>query len=778
MSTRSSRFMDELSLAQSTAGRCQPARGGVSRKGAEGSRLHRPALLWPLAFAAACALWACDCEDALGPPCGITADCPDGMICFRGHCTWPDGGGPDGGDGGGGDGGSGWDTGPLPRCNGPDDCVGREVCWNGYCVIVEPDPDCQTGAFDECVDDRFCVPELQGCVPAGARPADDNVCEYIPPVGAFTPREEWVWEKPLDAPEWDEVMMTPVVIDLTGRAGAADFVVPAVIFNSFRADSGYTRDGVLRAVAGDSGQPLYSITHPDYATHPVSNIAAGDLDGDGRPEIVTAKSGGRDLICFEGDGTFKWQTQTDLLVTSWGGPAIANVDGEGPPEIVIGANVVDADGNLRWHRDGSAGDNYRTHASAPFAVPADVDDDGKMEIVTGDTLYAFDGTVRYDTGLGDGFVGLADFTGDGRPEVVVVARGSVRLQSANFTPDPAHPERTNIIWLKPGSDLARECGCAPDCGLLGPPTIADFDGDGKPEIGVAGSNIYIVLDSMGSVLWHIQSRDGSSNITGSAVFDFEGDHRAEVVYADELFLRVLRGSDGAVLYQQPHSSLTACEYPVIADVDGDHKAEIVIAQNDLMADAPQKFKGVRVFGDAQDNWVNTRRIWNQHAYSVTNVQESGAIPAVAPQNWKISWLNNFRQNAQGEGLFDAPDLAARGLGYLPAGNCRVDGLRLFAFIVNRGTQSVRAGVPVSFYRGDPRAGGTLLGTVRTTLNLMPGEGEVVEFWWRDPPIDTPLDIHVVADDAGGGAQPAGEHNECREHNNRGVIPGVECRIDT
>jgi hypothetical protein len=712
------------------------------------------------------------CKDTTGLPCAIDADCPDGQLCSQGHCTPI--GGPDGGDEDGttrpdrGDLGS-WDAGSLPTCERTADCARGEVCFNGFCVTVDPDPNCQVGDADQCEDDSYCEQQLDGCVPWDAHPEPAWACEHIPPEGEFTPIEEWVWQNPVEAPEWDEVMMTPVVIDLTGQAAPEVYSVPAVVFHSFRADTGYSQDGVLRAVRGDTGEPIFSVTDPSLYTHPVSNIAAGDLDGDGLPEIVTGKSGGRDLICFNSDGTLRWMTETDSLVVGWGGPAIANVDGVGPPEIVMGAAVINADGTVRWHQAGaSRGDNFRQNAAAPFSVPADVDGDGLMEIVTGDTLFAHDGQVIWDTGYGDGFVALAEFGSGGPPEIVVVSRGSVRSQSS---------ATGEISFLKTELDLNTLPECSPNCGLLGPPTVADFDGDGKPEIGVAGADVYIVLDTYGTVLWSVATRDGSSNITGSAVFDFEGDRRAEVVYADEVSLKVLRGSDGQVLYEQPHSSLTACEYPVIADVDSDGNAEIVIAQNDLMEDAPVKFKGVRVFGDAADNWVNTRRIWNQHAYHVTNVEENGAIPVTAERNWLVAGLNNFRQNVQPQGVFNAPDLTARGLGFAAAG-CPAAGIVLYAEVNNRGHQMVPPGVPVSFYLGDPRANGRLIGVAETRHPLTPGQGEVVAVLWEDPPLNTPLDIYVVADDDGGGPVPNGVHSECREANNTGLLPDVVCNPET
>ena len=91
------------------------------------------------------------------------------------------------------------------------------------------------------------------------------------------------------------------------------------------------------------------------------------------------------------------------------------------------------------------------------------------------------------------------------------------------------------------------------------------------------------------------------------------------------------------LLETPRSSWTAIEFPNVVDVDNDGSAEILVVSVDQ---APT----LRVIKDAQDRWIPARRIWNQHAYHVTNVREDGTIPAVQAPHWER--LNTFRTQAQ------------------------------------------------------------------------------------------------------------------------------------
>src|SRR5205085_6459019 len=167
----------------------------------------------------------------------------------------------------------------------------------------------------------------------------------------------------------------------------------------------------------------------------------------------------------------------------------------------------------------------------------------------------------------DGYPAIADLDLDGDPEVVLVASGMVRVLDGG----------NGLAWcgVDPTGDMCEDDDtlrtaaiAIPGGGRGGPPTIADFDGDGRPEIAAAGGGSYSVYDlaragedivqPMGApapepgaiyVRWSQETQDQSSNATGSSVFDFQGDGVAEVVYADECYMRVYSGLDGTIILE-------------------------------------------------------------------------------------------------------------------------------------------------------------------------------------------------------------------------------------
>ncbi|HEU4412244.1 MAG TPA: HYR domain-containing protein [Polyangiaceae bacterium] len=563
-----------------------------------------------------------------------------------------------------------------------------------------------------------------------------EVCEYHPPAGGFHPALEWSWTSSAVEPNSLNVMMTPAVADLNEDG------VPDVVFASTASTGGGTvEQGVLRALHGATGAELFTVTDPTLRVNTASSLAVADVDLDGHLDIVACEATGTRLVAFSNAGALKWRSPP-LEQVGWGAPAIANLAGTAAPEIVIGRQALDgATGALLWTGAGGRG----TQGSGPLSVVADLNLDGSPEVVAGNTAYTAAGAILWrNLALPDGYNAVGNFDADAFPEIVLVAGGRVYLM-----------EHTGAVKWGPVA--------IPGGGAGGPPTIADYDADGQPEIGVAGASRYAVFETNGALKWAAPTQDGSSNRTGSSVFDFEHDGSAEVVYHDEVKLRIYRGSDGSVLFETPSSSCTWHEYPVIADVDADGNAEIVSVANNNCGLGTDR--GVFVYGDSLDRWVDTRRLWNQHSYHITNVNDDGSVPAAEASNWLEAGLNNYRtQRAPAGNPFLAPDLTAtllRGDGSQCPG---ASGLTVR--LTNEGDNVAAAPVKVAFYDGDPASGGAPLGVATSTVDLKPGEFQDVSLA-LSPPLDGPRTVCAAADDGGGGA---GEVGECDEGNNKVCAP--------
>jgi hypothetical protein len=676
----------------------------------------------------------------------------------------PDGGGANGEqdgsalfpDGSGGTPPQQCKAGVTTKC-GSGCCTKDQICLQETCKDLGPECD----ELWPCGPGYFCSEELGRCVPG-------KHCTYKPPTGVFSPKVEWEWTGSSTAPSHNQVMMAPMVANLTddnadGKIDRDD--VPDIVFNTF-AGSDYWGNGVLRAISGDGKQEIFAVTSPAYATTPGAGVAIADLDNDGKPEIVTCTASnyssgliGR-VIAFTNTGALKWKSTDPKVHCGFAAPSIADLDGDGKPEVIVRyAALEGASGKTRWVGKAVSG----SYTIADYSTVADIDEDGRPEVVGGNVVLTHDGKVKWEHPTRpDGYPAIADLDGDGDPEIVTASSSDHALRAFHhdgklyWGPVDINQGQANL------SDNCQGCGG-------GPPTIADFDGDGKPEIAAAAGYGYVVFEHDGKAKWFSKTQDLSSRVTGSSVFDFEGDGKAEVVYADELVLRIYEGATGKVHFNHCNTSGTLWEYPVIVDVDNDGHAEIVVGHNNYAfnkcgSGAASK-TGIRVLADAQNNWVRTRRIWNQHTYHVTNIDEDGRVPKQEARNWDNPALNNFRQNVQPGGLFNAPDLSGE-VGTLIDDKPQCAAAIIAAVKVkNSGAAKVAPGVGVTLYGNLTGGAPQALQTVQTKTTIKPGQAEKVKFSVATPKafVGKVIELRAMIDDAGAGK---GLVNECDETNNK------------
>ena len=540
-----------------------------------------------------------------------------------------------------------------------------------------------------------------------------STCRRDPQYG-FNPQLQWQANI--------ETYSVPALGDFVPDAAA----VPDLIFSS-RGDLIYCirgDNGVVNWTFDGTGDAPYRVA--SWGVHP----AYGDLDHDGKPEVVFPRSGGGLFALNAEDGSKVWTTTCPANPDSTagagyrGGSSIADLDGDGNLEVIFMATIVSHDGAHCWTMStGNKGANAGAGTKGHLSIVADINLDGKPDILAGPTVY----TPRKDqTGnwvfdvlwsrsdLKDAFPAVGNFDNDANAEVVLVTSGKVYLLD----------DDGQTLW----SNTVTGAG--------GPPTIGDVDGDGWPEVGVAGSSDYSLFETNGSAKWRVVIHDASSNTTGSSIFDFDGDGRQELIYNDEQRYFVFDGPSGLSRWDIASGSGTMTEYPIVADINGDGETELLV----VSPTAPS----IRCYGDSNHRWVATRPLWNQHTYHVTNIDDDGNIPLQE----KPSWIehNTYRCNlpTNSKSHLAQANLTA---GYLRVDNALVpDYAKFTARVGNAGEKTAAAPFVIAFYRGDPGAGGALMDRVTQTTDLQPGESVDITVFWPQPAMGT-VDIWVVADES-------------------------------
>jgi len=479
---------------------------------------------------------------------------------------------------------------------------------------------------------------------------DAPVCSAPPkPPNSFDPKIKWTWTDPNPYTysfEGTEMtihgsIVTPLVANLTDDNGDGEVNlcdVPDVIVASGGGPPG--AHGTIFMLAGDTGK-LEKTFDLQGGVDTSVTPALGDLDGDGVPEVVAEDSTGH-LVAFDNAGHVKWKSPTvgAYFTTDWTGNtssycqalAIYDLDGDGSPEIIAAFEVYDNHGNLKFAYDESA---FAGQYWCPASIAADLDGDGKMEVIFGNAALHADGSTYWTIPGPPGQPQVANFDANPDPEIFISRQDGVMIVSHDgkilsgpvqlFDPGPS-PN----CWSKPG-------------------VVQDFDGDGHADISDSSCDhvaVYHVGPSFQlTTNWTPFTVDDTSGLASSTAFDFLGRGVADGVYGDQTNLWVFDGMTGGVELSASRASGTLIEYPVVADVDNDGSADIVVVSNEEdLAPIGNYQNTVAVYEDSQKRWIPTRRIWNQHAYSVTNVREDGTIPAHPKPSWL--GLNTFRTNAE------------------------------------------------------------------------------------------------------------------------------------
>jgi len=299
--------------------------------------------------------------------------------------------------------------------------------------------------------------------------------------------------------------------------------------------------------------------------------AIGDLDGDGKPDLVANNSGSSSISVFR-----NISTPGSLSATSFASPVsyavagaalnvkLADVDGDGLLDVVVtNVNVSKI----------SVFKNTSTPGSISFNPRVDY----YVSIFSGGTYL----------GGGPAVLGIADFDGDGRPDIAITMTAS----TGPFANTVAVLRNVGTYGVIDAGTFSSTPQTFPTGGVPEGMAIADINGDGKPDMITADTQSYQVTVLINtSTSGSISFADSVNLPTGALPIDvqagdIDGDGRPDIVVSNNIAatISVFRNNytSGTVAASSfdTRVDFTTTLHPTalaLADLDGDGKMDVVV----------------------------------------------------------------------------------------------------------------------------------------------------------------------------------------------------------
>ncbi len=277
------------------------------------------------------------------------------------------------------------------------------------------------------------------------------------------------------------------------------------------------------------------------------SVAVGDFNGDGWLDLAVANGGtppryldaGISVLLGNGDGSF----QAARSFGAGSGPsfvAVGDFNGDGVPDLAVintGAFRVsvllgNGDGSFKVARSFEAGSYSRSIAVGDFngdgvpdlALTNGVSNSASVLLGNGDG--SFQAARSFGAGNFPISVVVGDFNGDGVPDLAV-ANSSSTIYGGTVS-----------VLLGKGDGSFKT---AQSFGAGGDPTsvtVADFNGDGVPDLAVANyytNNVSVLLGNGDGSFQAPRSFGAGHNPSSLAVGDFNGDGMPDLAVTDDVY---------------------------------------------------------------------------------------------------------------------------------------------------------------------------------------------------------------------------------------------------
>jgi VCBS repeat protein/PASTA domain-containing protein len=327
---------------------------------------------------------------------------------------------------------------------------------------------------------------------------------------------------------------------------------------------------------------------------PVS-VAIGDLNDDGKPDLVTAsylEDGAVSVLLNRGDGSFR----AKLDYRTGNGPfsvAIGDLNGDGKPDLVTG-NTYNPDADtvsVLLNRGGGsfqAEVSYGTGESPSSVVIGDLNGDGKPDLATANELAhtvsvllnrgdgSFQAKLDYPAyggpGLGPYSLAIGDLNGDRRPD----------LATTNPGPEE-NPGKTISVLLNRGDgsfQAARNYRTGRNPSSV---AIGDLNGDRRRDLAIANSfasSVSVFLNRGDGTFRAKRDYATGHSPYSVAIGDLNGDRKPDLATthpgAHTVSVLLNRG-DGSFRAKLDYGTGGGPYSVAIGDLNGDGKPDLVTA---------------------------------------------------------------------------------------------------------------------------------------------------------------------------------------------------------
>lgn len=391
---------------------------------------------------------------------------------------------------------------------------------------------------------------------------------------------------------------------------------PISVLNSTNGLIGYSSKPFNVTYTGESITSNNFATKVDFtASTEALNMAMGDLDGDGKSDLVTVNFSANTISVLRNTATAgsinggSFAAKVDFATnTNPRGIAIGDIDGDGKPEVVV-TNFNS--NNLSVFRNTSTSGAISFAAKIDFTTGngprsvniADFDSDGKPELAVAhaaNVMSVFRNTstsgsisfqAKVDFALTAGnnstFVGSSDFDADGKLDIAVCNNG---LNNISVFKNTSTSGSINT------SSFAAKVDFSTGGGPFGF-SIGDFDGDDKPDLAAANfseNTISVIRNTAtnGIIDANTFAAKVDFNLGGSAsstnVADIDGDGKLDLLAVNLSSNQVSIFRNTATSGSITTSSFAAKvdfttafgpRYVCIGDLDGDNRPDLAVTTN-------------------------------------------------------------------------------------------------------------------------------------------------------------------------------------------------------